>query len=233
MLLDAQGLTKGFGGLTAVAGMDLAVPPGSIVGLIGPNGSGKTTLFNLVSGLLRPDRGRVLFKKHDVTGLSPHRIARMGLGRTFQIPALFRKMTVQENLWVPAIDEPWEAMRRRAAEWLEFFRLMPLRDEPAEVLSGGQQKVLELARALMRDPDLLLLDECTAGVQPAMVVELLEAIRRLRERGKAFVIIEHNMDVIQDLCEQIVVMHEGHAIARGDLGAVKRDAAVVEAYLGR
>src|SRR3990170_6184581 len=126
MVLDAQGLTKDFGGLTAVAGMDLAVPPGSIVGLIGPNGSGKTTLFNLVSGLLRPDRGRVLFKKHDVTGLSPHRIARMGLGRTFQIPALFRKMTVQENLWVPAIDEPWEAMRRRAAEWLEVFRLMPL-----------------------------------------------------------------------------------------------------------
>ncbi|HEU5394182.1 MAG TPA: ATP-binding cassette domain-containing protein, partial [Candidatus Methylomirabilis sp.] len=173
------------------------------------------------------------FKGHGVTGLSPHRIARMGLGRTFQIPALFRKMTVEENLWVPAIDETWGAMRRRAVELLEFFRLTPLRDEPAEVLSGGQQKVLELARALMRDPDLLLLDECTAGVQPAMVAELLQAIRRLRERGKAFVIIEHNMDVIQDLCEEIVVMHEGRAIARGDLSAVKRDAAVVEAYLGR
>lgn len=233
MLLDARGLTKSFGGLTAVAGMDLAVRPGTIVGLIGPNGSGKTTLFNLVSGLSPADRGRIVFKGRDVTGLSPHRIARLGLGRTFQVPALFRKMTVEENLWVPAIDEPWGAMRRRAAEWLDFFRLTPLREEPAEALSGGQQKLLELARALMRDPDLLLLDECTAGVQPAMVADLLEAIRRLRDRGKAFVIIEHNMDVIQDLCEQIVVMHEGRGIARGDLAAVKQDAAVVEAYLGR
>lgn len=233
MLLDARDLVKRFGGLTAVSGMDLAVAPGAIVGLIGPNGSGKTTLFNLVSGLYRLDGGTVLFKGQDVTGLSPHRIARLGLGRTFQIPALFRKMTVEENLWVPAIDEPWQVVRRRAAEWLDFFRLTSLRAEPAEVLSGGQQKLLELARALMRDPDLLLLDECAAGVQPAMVAELLEAVRRLRERGKAFVIIEHNMEVIQDLCEQIVVMHEGRAIARGDLAAVKQDAVVVEAYLGR
>lgn len=231
-LLSVEGVRRAFGGVQALAGVHLHVEPGEIVGLIGPNGSGKTTLFNVISGIVRPDTGRIVFKGRDVTRLPPHRIARLGLGRTYQIAAPFKKMTVWENMWVAGVGlHPREASRR-IDHLLEFFRLAPLRDELAENLSGGQQKLLELARVLVTDPELVLLDECAAGVNPSLTLEILRWIQELNGMGKAFLVVEHDMHVIQRICHRIVVMDRGTPIAEGSFDEVRADPRVMEAYLG-
>ncbi len=233
-MLSVENLRRSFGGVQAVNDVSLEVEESEILGLIGPNGSGKTTLFNLVTGVHRPDAGRVAFRGRDTTGWSVYRIARLGLGRTFQIPALFLNMTVFENLLAAAVEAAdWKGAPGRAAEILGLLDLERLRDEPAESLSGGQQRLLELGRVLMQDPRLVLLDEVTAGVDPRLRSIILDAVRSLRHEGKTFVVIEHDMEFVSTICDRIVVMDFGSVVAAGDFEAISKDSQVMEAYLGR
>jgi branched-chain amino acid transport system ATP-binding protein len=249
-LLRIQDVRKAFGGLHAVDGATFDVRPGTISGLIGPNGAGKTTLFNLVTGFLEPDGGRVVFKGADITGRRPHQVFRTGLCRTFQIPREFKELTVLENLMVVPPDQlgerlwaPWirpgavaveEAVHRgRALEILDFLNLAELGAAPAWTLSGGQKKLLELARALMANPDMLLLDEPGAGVNPTLMSALAHAIERLvAERHVTVLLIEHDMDLVMRLCDPIIVMSEGRTLAEGPPDVIRRDPRVLEAYLG-
>ncbi len=232
-ILELADVHRSFGGIAAVNGVDLAVAPGEIVGIIGPNGSGKSTLFNLISGVYAPNRGTIRFQGRDITGWKPHRIARLGLGRTFQIPALFVNMTVWENLLTAAVEADWAHAPERAREVLALLTLERVRDERAENLSGGQQKLLELGRVLMRDPALVLLDEVTAGVHPTLRATNLSAVRDLRQRGKTFVVIEHDMELVRTICDRIVVMDFGEVIASGTFEEIAENPEVMEAYLGR
>lgn len=239
-----------FGGVTAVDGCSLHVAKGRITGLIGPNGAGKTSLFNVVAGRYRPERGRVLLDGEDVTGLKPHKLFAKGLLRTFQIPQEFTRLTVAENLaMVPAgqsgeaLWSRWLAPARvareeaaiasRVAEVLAFLRLGHVAGELASNLSGGQKKLLELGRTMMADPKVVLLDEIGAGVNKTLLAELATDIQRLnRERGMTFFLIEHDMDLISRLCDHVVVMAEGRVLTEGTAQEVRRDARVLEAYLG-
>jgi branched-chain amino acid transport system ATP-binding protein len=223
---------------------------GTITGLIGPNGAGKTTVFNLVTGFLKPTAGSIVFDGQEITGRPPHEIARRGLVRTFQVPREMGAMTVLENLALAAEDqageEVWNAVLRprlverqeneiidRAIGVLEYVDLIRLRDEYAANLSGGQKKLLELARTLMLRPQMILLDEPGAGVNPALMHKLIELIEDLAvERGITFLIIEHDMDLIARLTDPVVVMSEGRVIAEGSPDAVRQDEVVLEAYLG-
>jgi branched-chain amino acid transport system ATP-binding protein len=250
VILEGRDLVKSFGGLRAVDHCSFQVQEGRITGLIGPNGAGKTTLFNLITGFLRPEAGRVLLRGRDVTGLPPHEIFRRGICRTFQIPGEFKEMTVLENLMlVPAgqvgehIWAPWflpAAVRRQEARnrgkalgVLAFVGLLDLRDEYARALSGGQKKLLEMARAMMADPALLLLDEPGAGVNPTLMKSLVQYIRRLvDERGVTVLLIEHDMDLVMTLCDPIVVMAEGRPLLEGPPHAIRSDPRVLTAYLG-
>jgi branched-chain amino acid transport system ATP-binding protein len=232
-VLEVDDVYRSFGGIRAVNGVSLRVGRQEILGLIGPNGSGKTTLFNLLTGVYPPERGRVVFRGQDVTGWKPHRIARRGLGRTFQIPALFGNMTVHDNLLTAAVEADWRQAPRRARAVLRFLRLEHVRDAAADSLSGGQQKLLELGRVLMRDPALILLDEVTAGVQPDLRAVILGAVRELRDGGKTFLVIEHDMELVRGICDRVVVMDAGEVVATGSFASIARDARVMEAYLGR
>jgi branched-chain amino acid transport system ATP-binding protein len=250
-LLQVRDLVKTFGGLVVLNHCSLQVRRGTITGLIGPNGAGKTTLFNVLTGFVKPDAGRVLFKGQDLTGLAPHRIFHHRICRTFQIPREFREMTVLENLMlIPAgqlgerLWYPWfrptlvrqqEAkIRAKALEVLEAVRLIGLRDDYARNLSGGQKKLLELARAMMADPELLLLDEPGAGVNPTLMHELAEYIIHLaRDRGVTVLLIEHDMDLVSRLCDPVIVLSEGRTLVEGSFEMVARDPRVLEAYLGR
>ncbi len=249
-ILEVRDLVKDFGGLRAVDGCSLAVQPGTITGLIGPNGAGKTTLFNVITGFIRPDAGRVHFAGEDITNLPAYRIFHRGLVRTFQIPREFHSMTVLENLmlvppgqageWIwntwlrPAAVRAQEAQHRdKALEVLEFCSLDHVAQQPAGLLSGGQKKLLELARALMADPTLVLLDEPGAGVNRTLMQRLTENIERLRrERGITFFLIEHDMDLVMSLCDPVIVMSEGRYLMEGRPEEVQRDPRVLEAYLG-
>ncbi len=231
-LLAVHGLTKRFGGVTAVNRCSLALAPGHIYGLIGPNGSGKTTLFNCITGVLVRDEGEVRFRGERIDGLKPSRVARRGIGRTFQVIRVFPELTALENLLV-VTDAPFAAARRRAEELLAFVTLERLRDEYGGNLSYGQQKLLEFARLLMLDPHLILLDEPAAGVNPTLLAELLEHIRTLPAQGKTVLIVEHNMKVITGLCEQVFVLDHGELIAQGSPADIQRNPQVVEAYFGR
>ena len=235
--------------MEALAGCNLSVGEGSITGLIGPNGAGKTTLFNVISGLTRADSGQIRLGADRLDGLSAHAIARRGIGRTFQIPRPLGRMTVLENMLVYAHDQLGERLarvftaprrvgaeekrlRERARAILESMELGPLAAARAETLSGGQKKLLELARALMSDPRLILLDEPGAGVNPTLMRSLIEAIRALQAAGRTFLLIEHDMDLVAELCDPVVVMAQGARLTEGPFADVRRDPRVLEAYLG-
>ncbi len=228
-ILDIQDVRKSFGGVHALAGCGFSVGEGEIVGLIGPNGSGKTTLFNTIVGYLPLDGGRILYRGENVTGLPPYQIARKGIGRTFQVTRIFPKMTLMENVTLPTRNV---AAGDRAHELLELVGLTDLRDEYASDLSFGQQRLLSIIQVLMLDPGLILLDEPAAGVSPVMQKKLLELIHYLNEEGRTFLIIEHNMDVVMNNCERVVVLSMGEKIAEGSPEEVRRDEAVLTAYFG-
>ncbi len=231
--LDAQDLHKHFGGIKAVDGCHLQIPKGKISGLIGPNGSGKTTTFNLLTGMTPPDSGKVIYDGEDIAGLKPYQIFARGITRTFQITRIYREMTVFENLLsVTYLKMPMGTVRERAEELMEFVTLTKLRDEYGGNLSYGQQKLLEFARALMTDPDLILLDEPAAGVNRTLLASLMERIHELQEMGKTIIIVEHDMNVIMNHCEKIFVMDYGVNIAEGAPEEIQNNERVIEAYFG-
>ncbi len=239
--LVIRSVAKSFGGITALSDCSLEVKAGSITALIGPNGSGKTTLFNCVTGFYRPEGGTVRFGDAPLTGLRPNEVVHLGVARTFQITRIFKNMTVLENMIVPIRQLGLRTLftagikgheRERAEGLLEFFGIAFLRDEPAGSLSFGQQKLLELAAALMADPKLLMLDEPAGGLNPVMIDRLVAYIRELNARGMTFLIIEHNMGFVMELCEPIIVMHRGRVIASGAPHVVRADPVVLDAYLG-
>ncbi len=247
-LLEGRDIVKTFGGVRAVDGCSFGVAPRSVTGFIGPNGAGKTTLFNLISGFFRPDGGQVILEGRRIDGLPPHQVVRRGLGRTFQNPRELRDMTVLENMmlfpkeqagewiWKPflapgRVRRQEAEIRDKAEDILEFVQLIELRDELAKNLSGGQKKLLEFGRALMGDPRVILLDEPGAGVNPALMKRLSRNILDLRGKGKTFLLIEHDMDLIAALCDLVVVMAKGRVLAEGTVEEIRKDRRVVEAYL--
>ena len=232
-VLEVEDLQRSFGGIKAVSGVTFDVQPREVVGIIGPNGSGKSTLFNLVTGVYRPDGGAIRLLDSDITGMAPHKIARAGMGRTFQIPGLFVNMTVRQNLLTSAVHSDWKGAPARAAEVLEQLEITHVADDLAGTLSGGQQRLVEFGRVLMQDPQLILLDEVTAGVHPRLREIILGAVRRLHEEGRTFVVIEHDMELVRTICERVIVMDAGQIVAQGPFDEVANDPHVVEAYLGR
>ncbi len=242
-LLEGRGVTKYFGGLAAVQNVDFKVYPGEMVGLIGPNGSGKTTLFDCLSRVQNISSGQVFFKGRDVSRLKPFQIAHMGLARTFQVIRVYRKMTVLENM---LLSRQWggETLLKqlrpahvdvevRARSLLDFLLLRHHEDELAGNLSGGQRRLLEIGMALMPDPDLILLDEATSGVNPTLIEEIKDRIRQMnREQGKAFLLIEHNIHFIADLCTRVFVLNYGEKLAEGTPEEIINNEAVIEAYFG-
>ena len=249
-MLEVKEVEKSFGGLIAVCDCSLEVEEGSITGLIGPNGAGKTTLFNVITGHYKPDRGKIVFLGQDIDGLPPHRIFQKKIYRTFQITREFAQMTVMENLmFVPEnqvgekIWNTWfrpasvrrqeKAIQEKAFEVLEFVELVDLKDEYAGSLSGGQKKLLELAKSMMADPKIVLLDEPGAGVNPTLMRKLIANIKKLCEERKiTFFLIEHDMDLVMSLCNPVIVMSEGKKLAEGTPEEIKKDERVLEAYLG-
>ncbi|MFB6141010.1 MAG: ABC transporter ATP-binding protein [Halosimplex sp.] len=249
--LAVEHLSKSFGGIDAVEDVSFAVERGSLTGLIGPNGAGKSTTFNLITGVHDPDGGRVTFEGADVTGLRTSDIAREGLVRTFQIARELEEMTVLENLMLAPRAQSGEklvnavtpglrgrvkaeerALREEVWDTLELFEIDHLAEEYAGNLSGGQRKLLELARALMLDPSMMLLDEPFAGVNPTLEEKLLERVHELREEGLTFLLVEHDMDLIMEHCEHVIVMHQGQVLAEGTPAEIRSNERVIEAYLG-
>jgi len=243
-LLEIRDLTKQFFHLSALNMVSLGVEPGDLLGIIGPNGSGKTTLFNCVTGVLRPSGGRVRFKGEDITGLTADRVYRRGMARTFQLIQIFPEMTVLENMLMAAQERRGSLLGRllrreeteetaRALALLEYLGIAALKDHLASNLSYGQQKLLDFGMALMPEPEVILLDEPLAGVNPTMIQKLVGHIRELNGRGYTFVVIEHNMEVVMSLCRRIVVLSQGERIAEGTPAEVAENPLVLDAYFGR
>lgn len=248
-LLSVENLSRSFGGHKAVDRVSFDLPDRSIGGLIGPNGAGKTTLFNCLAGLYTPSAGKVRLAGADITGFPPHRVFARGLARTFQIPRPFPQMTVLENVMVAVSGQSGEVFwnnwfrpglvgleERKNLEksryWLDFVGLQKLEHQPASVLSGGQRKLLELARVMVSSPRLILLDEPGAGVNPALLDQIVDRIVALNRQGMTFLVIEHNMDLVTSICQPVMVMAQGQMLRMGDAQSVLRDPQVIEAYLG-
>ena len=248
-MLEASRLGKRFGGIVAVDDVSFTLRAGTITGLIGPNGAGKTTLFNLIAGAIPPDAGRLLLEGRDLTGARPDAVFAAGIARTFQIPRPFPEMTLIENVMLSPKHQSgerfwmnWLAPARVAAEerrvrdaarhWLDFVGLSRLAEEPAKVLSGGQRKLLEIARVMVAEPRLVLLDEPGAGVNPALLDILMRKVSALNADGVTFLIIEHNMDLVMSLCRPVLVMAGGRLLMEGEPEAVRADPRVADAYLG-
>ncbi|EHR52245.1 ABC-type branched-chain amino acid transport system, ATPase component [Saccharomonospora marina XMU15] len=248
-LLVADGVTRRFGGLTAVRVDHLEIQRGAITALIGPNGAGKSTLFNVLSGFDRADAGSWSFDGHDISKRPAHRVARRGMVRTFQLTKTLSRLSVMENMKLAARHQRGERLalavlrplwrsqereiERRADELLERFRLSHMRDEYAGTLSGGQRKLLEMARALMVRPTMVMLDEPMAGVNPALTQSLLGHITELRDEGMTVCFVEHDMDVVMGISDWVVCMAEGEVVAEGPPRAIGKNPAVIDAYLGK
>ena len=231
-IIEVRDVSVRFGGVQALNRASLSVLPGRVTGVIGPNGSGKSTLFNVATGVVRPNRGSVRFRGEEIANLPPHRINRLGIGRTFQLTRLFGQLTALENLVVVA-REDGAAARRRAEELLGGVGLLPLRDEYAANLSYGQGKLLEFARLMMTDPALVMLDEPFAGVNPTMERRLLDQIAGWIGAGKTVVVTDHEMAIMMEVCQELWVLDHGEVIARGTPDQVRDDERVMEAYFGR
>ncbi len=233
-MLQIEGLSKRFGGLVAVDDLSFQAPRNTILGMIGVNGAGKTTVMNCISGLYSSDTGRISLDGKDITNKTPHDIAHHGLGRTFQVPRVFRRMTLIENLLSTVLDSPLSdaELVEQATSILDEVQLHELRYNYAEELSGGQQKLLELARVMMFDPGTILLDEPFAGVNPGLCKILIERIESLVDAGKTFLLISHDLTSIYRLSHHIVVLNQGQKIAEGNVEDIKNHPQVIEAYLG-
>src|SRR5690349_6993892 len=242
-LLEVAGVSKSFGGVHALSDCALEVSEGKIHGLIGPNGSGKTTLFNVITGYERIQQGEVRFNGTEITNAPPDRVFGLGMGRTFQLTRLFGRLSVLENMLVATQrKQGWlrgvlrrsgsASEKRRATELLEFVGIGRLADEPASNLSYGQRKLLELASLLVADPAVLLLDEPAGGVNPTLIKHLAERITELNGAGKTFLIVEHNMEFVMNLCDQVTVLSQGTALVTGAPEIVRTNPAVLDAYLG-
>jgi branched-chain amino acid transport system ATP-binding protein len=233
-VIEVSGLTKRFGGLTALEDVSLAAGAGKVVGIIGVNGAGKTTLMNCLCGIYRPDGGTIRIDGHDTTGRAPHEVARRGVGRTFQVPRVFGKMSLIDNLLVPVLsrDQPDAQLAAQAEAMLEQMRLIDLRHNFAEELSGGQQKLLEMGRMLMPDPRLVMLDEPFAGVHPQLCSFMIERIQAMAAAGKTVLLISHDLTSIYRLSDWLVAMNQGRIIAEGGVEDIRSNRDVIEAYLG-
>jgi branched-chain amino acid transport system ATP-binding protein/neutral amino acid transport system ATP-binding protein len=249
-ILDVRGLMRRFGGVVALDGLDLTVRQGTVTALIGPNGAGKSTAFQCISGVIAPDSGSIMFAGRDITGARPDRITAAGLVRSFQIARGIPRLTVLENLLLYGPAQPGEsvgmamlrgaAMRRREEELRARAKAIAARlnltrvlDNQAAALSGGQKKLMEIGRALMAEPKLLLLDEPVAGVNPTLAAEIARHIAHLRDEGMTVLVVEHHMDFVASLCDPVIVMAEGKLLAQGAFESVANDARVQEAYMGR
>ena len=250
MLLEVKNISKSFGGIHALDSCSFDVNEGEILGLIGPNGSGKSTMFNVMTGVYISDTGSIKYKGEDVTKWSSDRRARFGLGRTFQLIRLFPKLTVMDNMLIAQkyvhgegfwsqfvrkrhVEDEEKAKRKRAVELLKMVNLRRKADDLAENLSYGQQKLLEIVRALATDPEILLLDEPIAGVNPTMTNQIMSLVKSLNRKGMTVVIIEHNMNVMMKFCDRMVVLDYGKEIAAGKPSQIRKNIKVIEAYLGR
>lgn len=231
-LLRIVDVVKKFGEVAALDHCSFDIEQGSMTGLIGPNGAGKTTLFNLITGVLRPDSGHIYFKGEEITGKKPYEIARRGIGRTYQIIRIFPKMTLLENLIVVGKGRERRVMEK-AMELLHLVRLADKKDDYASDLSFGQQKLLSLAQVLMLDVELILLDEPAAGINPTLQNELMDLIHRLNEEGKTFIIVEHDMGVIMNHCQNAIALNYGQKIAEGSCRLIQQDERLLEHYFGK
>ena len=249
VILETSGLTQDYGAFRAVDDVSISIRPGSITGLIGPNGAGKTTIFNTLTGMLKPTSGAVFLNGRDITGMPANRLFAMGLARTFQIPRPFRRMSVLENVMLSPLGQVGERIlgpivnadimrdqereiRKRAMEILEFVTLEKLADHAAGKISGGQMKLLEMARVLMGDPSLILLDEPAAGVNPTLTRILIDRIEALNRQGKTFLIIEHDMDFVMRHCNPIIAMAQGKIMFQGTAEEAQANTLLLDAYLG-
>jgi neutral amino acid transport system ATP-binding protein len=240
-LLEVEGLSKRFGGVTAVDRCSLELQTGSITGLIGPNGSGKTTVFNLITGFISRDSGDIRFQGRSIAGLGPDRIYGLGIGRTFQLARIFPRLTALENMLVPVQRAGFRGLfshgqrkdeRARAMDMLAFMEISHVASALGGSLSYGQRKLLELAAVMMAQPRLVLLDEPAGGINPALLERIADHIRRLNEQGVAFLLVEHNMPFVMGLCRDVVVLHRGGVIASGTPAEVRGNPIVLDAYLG-
>lgn len=243
VVLEARRITRRFGGLVAVGGVDIDIGRGEMVGLIGPNGSGKTTLFDCLCRVQYADEGTIHLNGHDITNCTPHEVARLGLSRTFQILRVYRDLTVLENMelsvqwadvgFMNSLRRPDKATTERADQLIDFLLLSRLRDQKAGTLSGGQRRLLELGMALMPSPTIVLLDEAMSGVNPSLVEQIKDRIQILnQDRGVSFLLVEHDMRFVQDMCSRVVVLNYGQKLTEGTPEEIMNNEAVIEAYFG-